>query len=129
MEKRLAFSESPYEPIVGFARAVRIGPHVWVAGSLAVDGEGRPIGGTAYDQAIAIFRRKVEPALHQLGASLENVVRTRMFLVDASDAAEVSRAHKETFGETFPAATMLVVTGFVGPGFLVEIEVDAFIPG
>lgn len=110
--------------MVGFSRAVRVGKQVFFAGTLDTDENGQPVGTGAYEQARNILR-KFERILTESGASTANVVRTRMFIVDARDSEEVARAHAEFFRDIRPAATMVVVKGFVGEGFLVEIEADA----
>jgi enamine deaminase RidA (YjgF/YER057c/UK114 family) len=127
MERRLVSSGSPYEPTVGYSRAVRDGRHIFVAGTCAVmpdDGDPPP---DAYGQAKRCFEIIVT-ALEQLGASAQDVVRTRVFIRDAADAEEVGRAHGELFGEIRPASAMLVVSGFLDSRWLVEIEADALVP-
>ena len=126
MERRLVSSGSPYEPTMGYSRAVREERHVFVAGTCAVmpDGSDPPVD--AYGQAKRCFEIIVA-ALEQADASPEDVVRTRMFIRDAADADEVGRAHGELFGEIRPASTMVVVTGFLDPRWLVEIEADAIV--
>ena len=127
MERRLVSSGSPYEPMIGFSRAVRDGRHVVVAGTCAVMPEGEEPPRDAYGQA----RRCLEiivAALQEAGATPKNVVRTRMFLLDAGDADEVGRAHGELFGDVRPASTMIVVSAFLDPRWIVEIEADALLP-
>ena len=127
MERRLVSSGSPYEPTIGFSRAVRDGRHVFVAGTCAVMPEGKEPPRDAYGQA----RRCLEiivAALEEAGATPEDVVRTRMFLLDAGDADEVGRAHGELFGDVRPASTMVVVSAFLDPRWIVEIEADALLP-
>lgn len=122
-------SGARWEASVGYSRAVRIGPHVWVAGTTAVDGEGRVVGeGDAYAQAAFVFR-KIERALGQAGASLRDVVRTRMYLVSLEDEEAVGRAHAEVFAEICPAATMIQIAGLVDERLRVEIEVEAYVEG
>ncbi len=112
---------------MSYSRAVRIGPHVWVAGTTAVDALGRVAGeGDAYEQAAFIFR-KIGRALEEAGASLRDVVRTRMYLVSLEDEAAVGRAHAEVFREIRPAATMIQVAGLVDPRLRVEIEAEAYV--
>jgi enamine deaminase RidA (YjgF/YER057c/UK114 family) len=121
-------SGSPWEPIVGYSRAVRAGPLVVVAGTTATDQSGRVVSPKdAYLQAKYIFEKIVD-ALSRAGCSAQDVVRTRMYLKNISDWEKVARAHKEFFGSVAPAATMIQVSGFVGPEMLVEIEVDALAP-
>ncbi len=117
---------SPWEPKVGFSRAVRVDKQVFFAGTLDTDEEGNPVGESAYEQARNIFL-KFDRILRDLGGSSSNVVRTRMYLVDPADAEQVSQAHAEMFKDIRPAATMLIVAGFLGTGFLVEIEADALL--
>ena len=127
MERRLVSSGSPYEPMIGFSRAVRDGRHVFVAGTCAVMPEGEEPPRDAYGQA----RRCLEiivAALEEAGATPKDVVRTRMFLRDAGDADEVGRAHGELFGDVRPASTMVVVSAFLDPRWIVEIEADALLP-
>jgi len=126
MERRLVSSGSPYEPSIGFSRAVRDGRHVFVAGTCAVMPDGGDPPQDAYGQA----KRCLEiilAALAEAGAAATDVVRTRTFLRAVDDAAEVGRAHGEVFGEIRPASTMLVVSGFLDPRWLVEIEADALL--
>jgi enamine deaminase RidA (YjgF/YER057c/UK114 family) len=127
MERRLVSSGSPFEPTIGFSRAVRDGRHVFVAGTCAV----MPDGGDPPPEAYAQAKRCLEivvAALEQAGAGPRDVVRTRTFLRDVADAEEVGRAHGEVFGDVRPASTMLVVSGFLDPRWLVEIEADALLP-
>jgi enamine deaminase RidA (YjgF/YER057c/UK114 family) len=124
VERRLISSGSPYERTVGYSRAVRVGEHVHVAGTCAVMPDGSAPPENAYGQA----RRCLEivtAALAEAGARIEEVVRTRIFLVDAADWEDVGRAHGECFGEVRPASTMVVVSALLDPRWLVEIEVDA----
>ncbi|SOD01709.1 Enamine deaminase RidA, house cleaning of reactive enamine intermediates, YjgF/YER057c/UK114 family [bacterium JGI 053] len=127
-EKRQNVSSGgPWEAPVGYSRAVRVGRHVYVAGSTAMlDGElvGR---GDAYAQAMQALRT-VEEALATAGARMEDVVRTRMFVTDISRWEEFGRAHGEFFANVRPAATMVQVAALIDPGMLVEIEADAVIP-
>ncbi len=127
MERLLIRSGSPWEDTVGFSRAVRIGQHIWVAGTAPVDGKGEPIApGDAYGQTVAVLE-KIKTALDGAGAKLEHVVRTRIFVSDMSVEAEVGRAHREFFEGIRPAATMVAISGLVRPELLVEIEADAFV--
>jgi enamine deaminase RidA (YjgF/YER057c/UK114 family) len=127
MERELYSTGTEWEARVGYSRAVRVGPHVHVSGTLGVGPDGTPPAG-AYAQAIAALER-IEGALEALGASRAEVVRTRMFVVDVErNQHDVGRAHAEWFGEARPASSMIGVAGFVGPDFLVEIEVEAIVP-
>ena len=127
MERQRISSGAPWERIVGYSRAVRVGRLVVVAGTTASDGEGNVIGAAdPYAQAVAIFR-KIEAALREAGASMKDVVRTRAFLTNVDDWQEVGRAHAEFFGDVLPACTMVGVSRLLSPDMLVEIEVDAII--
>ncbi len=128
MERQVVPADSPYAPTVGYSRAVRVGPHVHVAGTAAIMPDGAPPPAGAYDQA----RRCLEivvAALAEVGAGPEDVVRTRIFITAAEHWEEVGRAHGEVFGDIRPASAMIVVTGFLDERFLVEIEADAFVAG
>lgn len=118
-------SGTVWEGIVGYSRAVRIGNIIVVAGTTATDDDGNLVGaGDPYAQATFIIR-KIERALHQAGATLQDVVRTRVYLTDVSQWEEVGRAHGEFFSEIRPANTMIEISALIGDGYLVEIEVDA----
>lgn len=128
MRKNIS-SGTRWEESVGYSRAVRVGPHVWVAGTTAVDAAGRVVGeGDAGAQAAFIFR-KIEAALREAGAGLEDGVRTRMYLVSLEDEAAVGRAHAEVFGQIRPVATMIQIAGLVDARLRVEIEVEAYVEG
>jgi enamine deaminase RidA (YjgF/YER057c/UK114 family) len=120
-------SGTKWEKSVGYSRAVRVGPHVWVAGTTAVDGAGEVVGEGDAGAQTAFILRKIERALVEAGASLRDVVRTRMYLTDVAQQDAVGRAHGEVFGEIRPAATMVAVAGLVDARLLVEIEVEAYI--
>jgi enamine deaminase RidA (YjgF/YER057c/UK114 family) len=118
---------SPYEPVFGFSRAVVVGGRVVVAGTAPVAACGGPPPPEAYAQA-KLCLDLISEALTQAGTSLENVVRTRMFITDAAHWPEVARAHGEVFADIRPAATAVIVAGLLDPAWLVEIEAEAVLP-
>ncbi|MCB1444063.1 MAG: RidA family protein [Methyloceanibacter sp.] len=126
MNRHLISSGSPYEPIIGFSRAVRVGNLISVSGTTAASG-GKPVAvGDAAAQTRAILET-IAGALAQAGASVKHVVRTRIYLANISDFDAVGRVHGEVFGEIRPANTTFQVAAFPNPDWLVEIEADAVI--
>lgn len=117
-------SGSPFEPKIGFCRAIRVGSWVLVSGTGPLGPDGKTVTGGAYEQACRCFQIACT-AIRDFGGLPEHVVRTRMFLTDAGDWEEVGRAHAEYFGAAPPAATMVVVAGLLVPDWRIEVEVDA----
>lgn len=126
-QKQLISSGSPWEDVVGYSRAVRVGNIVEVAGTTAVDGDALVGEGDVYKQTQFILR-KIGKALEQAGSSLEHVVRTRMYITDISLWQEAGKAHGEVFGSIKPASAMVEVSALIDQRLLIEIEATAIVP-
>jgi enamine deaminase RidA (YjgF/YER057c/UK114 family) len=127
MQRQLVSSGAPWESVVGYSRAVRVGPWVSVAGTTAALPDGGAVGGDDIAEQTREALRRIARALEEAGAGLEDVVRTRIFVTDISRWQEVGEAHGEVFGDIRPAASMLEVSALIDPALLVEIEADAVV--
>jgi enamine deaminase RidA (YjgF/YER057c/UK114 family) len=129
MTRKNVSSGSPWEPIVGYSRAVRVGAHIFVAGTTGTDAEGRLVAPGDLVTQTRVSLAKIGAALEEVGAKLSDVVRTRIYVTDIDHWELVARVHGETFASIRPATSLVEVRRLISPDILVEIEADAIVGG